>query len=258
LSDVAAMGAEPRAALLSLLLPDDLDVGTIDGILDGMLALAARYRVALVGGNITRTTGPLAIDVTATGSVRPRRVLTRAGARPGDEVYVSGAVGSAAAGLALLRAGGFTVGQGPNSCVERYLRPDPRVRLGMLLGRNRAATSCIDLSDGLADAARQIAEASGVGIAIDAASVPLAGDGTELHRAIAAGDDYELLFTSRPAHRGRLRGVRQQAGDLSITKIGVVTKGRDVLLRDAAGTHEMSGGYEHFRSGVRLQPDQST
>ena len=257
LSDVAAMGAEPRAALLSLLLPDDLDVGTIDGILDGMLALAARYRVALVGGNITRTTGPLAIDVTATGSVRPRRVLTRAGARPGDDVYVSGTVGSAAAGLALLRAG-FAAGEGPNSCVERYLRPDPRVRLGMLLGRNRAATSCIDLSDGLADAARQIAEASGVGITIDAASVPLAGDGTELHRAIAAGDDYELLFTSRPAHRGRLRGVRQQARDLPITKIGVVTKDRDVLLRDAEGTHEMLRGYEHFGSEVRLQPDQST
>ena len=254
LSDLAAMGAEPRAALLSLLLPDDLDVGTIDGILDGMLALAARYRVALVGGNITRTTGPLAIDVTATGSVRPRRVLTRAGARPGDDVYVSGTVGSAAAGLALLRAG-FAAGEGSNSCVERYLRPDPRVRLGMLLGRNRAASSCIDLSDGLADAARQIAEPSGVGITIDAANVPLAGDRTELNRAIAAGDDYELLFTSRPAHRGRLRGVRQQAGDLPITKIGVVTKGRDVLLRDAEGTHEMPRGYEHFGSGVRLQPD---
>ena len=272
LSDLAAMGAEPRAALLSLLLPDDLDVGTIDGILDGMLALAARYRVALVGGNITRTTGPLAIDVTATGSVRPRRVLRRAGARPGDDVYVSGTVGSAAAGLALLRAG-FAAGEGTNSCVERYLRPDPRVRLGTLLSRNRAATSCIDLSDGLADAARQIAEASGVGIAIDAASVQIADelvagaivDATRasrsadfrdvLHTAITAGDDYELLFTARPAHRGRLRGVRQQAGDLPITKIGVVTKGSDVLLRDAVGTREMPGGYEHFGRGVRLQPD---
>ena len=106
LSDLAAMGAEPRAALLSLLLPDDLDVGTIDGIVDGLLALAARYRVALVGGNISRTTGPLTIDVTATGSVRPRRVLTRAGARPGDEVYVTGTLGSAATGLELLKAGG--------------------------------------------------------------------------------------------------------------------------------------------------------
>jgi thiamine-monophosphate kinase len=261
LSDLAAMGAEPRAALLSLMLPDDLDVGTVDGIVDGMLALAAKYRVAVVGGNITRTTGPLTIDVTATGSVRPRRVLTRAGARPGDEVYVTGTLGSAAAGLALLKEGaGIRLKPDATSsrgdCVERYLRPDPRVRLGMLLGRNRAASSCMDLSDGLADAVAQVAEASGVGVTIDAACLPIEG-GTELQAAIAAGDDYELLFTSRPSQRGRLRTVRRQAGDLPITKIGSVTKGRDVLLRDEHGTREMPSGYEHFRSGVRLQPDSS-
>jgi thiamine-monophosphate kinase len=130
-------------------------------------------------------------------------------------------------------------------CVERYLRPEPRVRAGVLLGRNRAATSCIDLSDGLADAVRQIAEASGVGVTVDAASVPVIG---ELHTALSAGDDYELLFTSRPSQRGRLRGVRRQAGDLPITRIGVVTKGRDVLLRDDQGTREMPRGYEHWKS----------
>ena len=245
LSDLAAMGAEPRAALLSLLLPDDLDVGTLDGIVDGMLALASRYRIALVGGNITRTTGPLAIDVTATGSVRPRRVLTRGGARPGDDVYVTGVIGAAAAGLAVLKnvVSGFSRTASRDACVERYLRPDPRVRMGMLLGRNRAASSCMDLSDGLADAVRQIAEASGVGVVIDTASVPIDG---ELEHAITAGDDYELLFTSRPAQRGRLRNVRRQAGDLPITKIGVVTKGKDVLLRDDKGTREMPRGYEHF------------
>ena len=268
LSDLAAMGAEPRAALLSLLLPDDLDVGTLDGIVDGLLALAARYRVALVGGNITRTTGPLTIDVTATGSVRPRRVLTRAGARPGDDVYLTGSLGTAATGLAVLKSGRSPVGT-QAACVERYLRPDPRVRAGMLLGRNRAATSCIDLSDGLADGVRQIAEASGVGITIDQKSLSFADEllalaiveatrGSTrpdprdvlhdvLHTAMTAGDDYELLFTSRPSQRGRLRGVRQQAGDLPITRIGVVTKGSDVLLRDDQGTREMPRGYEHFR-----------
>jgi thiamine-monophosphate kinase len=242
LSDLAAMGAEPRAALLSLLLPDDLDVVVLDGIVDGLLALAARYRVALVGGNITRTTGPLAIDVTATGSVRPRRVLTRAGARPGDEVYLTGTVGAAAAGLAALRAGRPPIGS-QAACAERYLRPEPRVRAGVLLGRNRAATSCIDLSDGLADAVRQLADASGVGMTIDGASVPVVG---ESQAAMTAGDDYELLFTSRPSQRGRLRGVRRQTGDLPITRIGVVTKGRDVLLRDDQGTREMPRGYEHW------------
>ena len=268
LSDLAAMGAEPRAALLSLVIPDDLEVATLDGIVDGLLALAARYRVALVGGNITRTTGPLTIDVTAIGAVRPRKVLTRAGARPGDEVYVTGVLGCAAAGLALLKSGRSLVGI-RTECIDRYLRPDPRVRMGMLLGRNRAATSCIDLSDGLADGVRQIAEASGVGVTIDATKLQFADEllglavtqaavagetlinareavESVIRTAITAGDDYELLFTLRPAHRGRLRSVRQHAGDLPITRVGVVTKGKDVLLRDAQGTREMPRGYEHF------------
>ena len=172
-------------------------------------------------------------------------------------MYVTGVLGSAAAGLALLKASDIDVVSGfsrtsPDACVERYLRPDPRVRMGMLLGRNRAASSCMDLSDGLADAVRQIAEASGAGVTIDTASLPIDGD---LEHAISAGDDYELLFTSRPSQRGRLRNVRRQAGDLPITKIGVVTKGTDVLLRDERGTREMPRGYEHFGSSVRLQAD---
>ena len=256
LSDLAAMGAKPRAALLSLVLPDALEVGTLDAILDGLMTLASKHRVALVGGNITRTTGPLTIDVTAIGSVRPRRVLTRAGARPGDEVYVTGTVGSAATGLQMLRRGGSPAGGDP-LCVERYLRPEPRVRAGILLGRNRAATSCMDLSDGLADAVRQVAEASDVGITIDAASIPLAEDvrqwhqengGNAIEAAVSGGDDYELLFTSGAGKRGRLRLVRQQIGDLPITRIGVVTKTRDLLLRHADGLRELPRGYEHFRS----------
>jgi thiamine-monophosphate kinase len=260
LSDLAAMGAEPRAALLSLVLPDELDVGTLDGIVDGVLTLAARYRVALVGGNITRTTGPLTIDVTATGSVRPRRVLTRAGARPGDEVYVTGTLGSAATGLESLKAGGATDAS-LGASIERYLRPEPRVRAGTLLGRNRAASSCMDLSDGLGDAVRQLAEASGVGITVNAADLPIAdavrawhlGSGRDVTAtAISAGDDYELLFTSRPAQRGRLRSVRRYVGDLPITRIGVVTKARDVLLQDEHGTRDLPGGYEHWDRSFRL------
>jgi thiamine-monophosphate kinase len=103
LSDLAAMGAQPRAALLSLVLPGDLETEVVDGILDGLIALAERHRVALVGGNITRSPGPLVLDVTAIGSVRPRRILTRAGAKPGDEVYVTGTIGGAVVGLLKLQ-----------------------------------------------------------------------------------------------------------------------------------------------------------
>jgi thiamine-monophosphate kinase len=254
LSDLAAMGAAPRAALLSLLLPDSLDVEVLDRIMDGLLALAARHRVTLVGGNITRTPGPLALDVTAIGSVRPRRVLTRGGARPGDEVYVTGTLGDAAVGLRRLRAEADQVAPADH-CVERYLRPDPRVRAGLLLGRNRAASSCMDLSDGLADGVRQVAAASGVGMTIDAAALPISEGSRQWHAtrggeavatALSGGDDYELLFTVRAAQRGRLRGVLRQMGDLPVTRIGIVTKEREVRLRDGQHLRELPEGYEHF------------
>ena len=246
LSDVAAMGARPRAALLSLALPDDLDISVVDGMIDGLLALAARYKVAVVGGNITRSPGPIMIDVMATGTVRRRRVLTRSGARPGDEVYVTGLIGEAAAGLRMLREQHDASG----ACVERYLRPDPRVRAGSLLGANRAATSCVDLSDGLADGVAQLSLASGYGIAIDADAVPLSDEvraRLTFDEAIAGGDDYELLFTVRPSQRGRLRNVRRGVGDLPITKIGVVTKEPTPVLQSGGQTRALPAGFEHFR-----------
>jgi len=257
-SDLAAMGAMPRAALLSFVLPGELATSTVDGIVDGLLALAARHRVALVGGNITRSPGPLMIDVTAIGSVKPRRILRRAGARPGDEVYVTGSIGSAVVGLSSLRSSvGADLKVGPYSRdEERYLRPTPRVRAGMLLGRNRAASACIDLSDGLADGLRQIAAASNVGIAVDADRIPFADGVLDFHRAcgvdpidaaLAGGDDYELLFTTRPSWRGRLRAVRNQVGDLPITKIGVVTKERRLVVRTPDGERDLPAGFEHFR-----------
>lgn len=254
LSDLAAMGAEARSALLSLLLPPSLELATLDAVVDGLLALAARHRVAVVGGNITRTPGPFAIDVTATGSVHPRRVLLRRGARPGDEVYVTGTLGDAAAGLQQLRADGGAAESGP--CVERYLRPEPRVRAGLLLARNRVASSCMDLSDGLADAVRQVAAASEVGIAIDEDAIPISAASREWHEragrdpiatALAGGDDYELMFTVRPAHRGRLRGVLKTPRMTPVTRIGVVTKERDLVVRGSRGTRELPAGYEHFR-----------
>ncbi|MBI4263818.1 MAG: thiamine-phosphate kinase [Acidobacteria bacterium] len=251
LSDLAAMGAEPRLALLSLALPDAMEVTTLDGVIDGLLALARAHRVALVGGNISRSPGPLTIDVTAGGTVHPRRVLTRAGARPGDEVYVTGTIGDAMAGLESLRAGA-----GCERCEQRYLRPEPRVRAGLLLGRNRAASACIDLSDGLADGVRRMAEASHVGVELDAAALPLAEDVRQWHEArghdaldaaVRGGDDYELLFTVRPAHGGRLKAVRRQIGHLPISKVGIVTKDPGLSIRTPDGVRPLPEGFAHFR-----------
>lgn len=252
LSDLAAMGAEPRHALLSLALPATLPLEEFDRLLASFGQLARRYRLPLIGGNLTRTPGPLVVDVTVSGTVRRRRALLRSGARPGDEVYVSGRVGSAAAGLALLRAG--ETDQTLTSCVERYLWPEPRVRLGLLLGRNNAATACMDLSDGLADAATHVSRSSGVGMIIDAAAIPIEAAATArlarddrdpLTAALTAGDDYELLFTVRPRLRNRLRTVLRQT-DTTITRIGVCTTGPGVLLNRGDRSDPMPSGFTHF------------
>jgi thiamine-monophosphate kinase len=167
-------------------------------------------------------------------------------------VYVTGSLGEAALGLQRLQANE----PAEDGCVTRYLRPQPRVRAGMLLGRNRAASSCMDVSDGLADCVRQVAEASGVGITLDGGAIPVPAEVRDAQRrrgrnpletALSGGDDYELFFTVRPAHRGRLRAACQQLGDLPITRIGVVTKARELLIRDEEGLRTLPAAYEHFR-----------
>jgi len=259
LSDLAAMGAAPRLALLSMTLPASLPLADFDGIVDGLTALAREHRLHVVGGNLTRTPGPLTIDVTVVGTVKRRQALTRAGARPGDELYVSGAIGGAAAALRTLNDGPRT--SNPNAAprtlnLERYLRPTPRVRVGLLLGRNRAASACVDLSDGLADGAHRIAEASGVGVTVDGDALPIdpqaraffdARGQDAVTAAVTGGDDYELLFTVRPRTRRRL-GAAIRHGGVPLTKVGVCTEGSAVLLTRAGAESPMPAGYEHFRS----------
>jgi thiamine-monophosphate kinase len=284
LSDLAAMGATPRLALVSLALPSTLAIADFDGMAGGLCALAARHRTHIVGGNITRTPGPLTIDITVSGAIKRRRSLTRGGARPGDDLYVSGSIGSAAVGLKILRSpspalnpGGPTaapaVGWNPgvptaapavgwnsqSNLIDRYLRPEPRVRLGTLLARNRAASACIDLSDGLADGLRQIADASGVGVRIDADAVPIDPGARDwftragkdpVFEAMAGGDDYELLFAVRPRLRRRLQALIPIAG-VPLTRIGTCTaEPGATVARAVAGAPEMSpipAGYRHFR-----------
>jgi thiamine-monophosphate kinase len=255
LSDLAAMGAAPRSALLSLVLPPALPLADFEAIVDGFVALASAHGVALVGGNIARSPGPLVVDVTAIGTARRRRVLARSGARPGDEVWVSGEIGSAAVGLQSLAAGDRP-GERPLACEAAFLEPQPRVRLGALLGRNRAATSCVDLSDGLADGLHQLAVASGVGLDVDGAAVPMSADarrwfeGRGLDPVIAAltgGDDYELLFPARPRGRARLEAVRRQARGLRLTRIGTVRREPGVVLTRGGMSEPVPSGYVHFR-----------
>ena len=257
LSDLAAMAASPRWALLSLVLPASWLVADVEDLVDGMAALAGRHGVSIAGGNITRTEGPLVIDVTAGGEAGPRRWLTRTGARAGHDIYVSGAIGGAAAGLEMLRADpGAGSGEQGAACVARHRRPEPRVRLGIAMGRARAAKAAMDLSDGLADALRQVARASGVGVRIDGEALPIDACAREwwMNRAIdpviaavRGGDDYELLFAVPPKSGGKLRSVGRHVSDPPLTKIGVFTKDPLELVIERAGKQDaLPEGFEHF------------
>jgi thiamine-monophosphate kinase len=291
LSDLAAMGATPRLALLSMALPATLPLADFDAIAAGFAALAAAHRLHVVGGNLTRSPGPLMIDVTLVGTVKRRQGLTRGGAKPGDDLYVSGTIGAAAAGLGLLRKvvshqssvighQSPVVSLGPQSTddlrlrlmnddsrlttddwrlMTAYLTPEPRIRLGLLLARNRAASACVDLSDGLADGAQRIAEASGVGLMLDAATLPIDPEARRffetqgldpVEESMAAGDDYELLVAVRPRARGRLAAAIRHGG-APLTRVGRCTEERAVVIRrsgNAAGTEAaLPSGYTHFR-----------
>jgi thiamine-monophosphate kinase len=262
LSDLAAMGATPRLALVSLALPHSLSLADFDAIMESLITLAGRYRTAIAGGNLTRIDGPLVIDITVLGTVKRRQVLTRSGARAGDDLYVSGTVGTAAAGLQMLReragpstADGEVDHVAAQPCIHRYCYPEPRVRLGSLLGRNRAATACMDSSDGLADAVRQLAEASGVGATIDAEEVPLEAGARRwfeqrgadpVREAITGGDDYELLIAVRPRLGRRLTAALRH-GDTPLTRIGACTADRDVVLRQNGAGRPLPRGYDHFK-----------
>jgi thiamine-monophosphate kinase len=235
LSDLAATGATPRAALLSLALPPALPLSDFDEMIRGFLAAARVARVALIGGNISSSPGPLVIDTTVLGSGHPRKRLTRAGAKPGDELYLTGCVGGAAAGLAWLAAGrdAASATDEMRGAVERYARPEARWRCGSIVARTRSASAAIDLSDGLAEAARQLAEASGVGLELDASAIPVdpgmrfwAGQiGTDtLEAAVTGGEDYELLFAVPPRRRSRFLAAMRRCRDVPVTRVGIVSR----------------------------------
>ena len=260
LSDISAMGAIPRLALLSLMLPERMAVADVEEMLDGFASAAGEAKVTLAGGNIARSPGPLIVDVTVLGSAKPRKVLTRSGGRVGDVLYVSGTIGAAAAGLDWLRmrpAGSRLEPDDPAlmECVARHCRPVARVRLGAIAGQTRAASACMDLSDGLADAVTQIAEQSGTGAVIDASLLPIhpgasrwfAARGRDpVEACVSGGDDYELLFCVPPRFRGRLRGLMSHARGVPLTRIGELTRDRQVVIvRDGQRT-PLPTGFAHF------------
>jgi thiamine-monophosphate kinase len=268
LSDLAAMGARPRWALLSLVLSDTMPVSDLDEMVDGLATLAEAHGVTVIGGNLARSPGGMVVDITAIGEIHPRRLLTRAGGRPGDQLFVSGTIGGAAAGLAMLRArpdeGDAELDPAllrSDACLETYRRPRPRVRLGRAIADARAARAAIDLSDGLAEAVHQLADASGCGVDIDAEALPIdpgardwwSSQGLDpIVASITGGDDYELLIAVPATWGGRLRHAIRRTPRPPLTRIGVLTKApQSRVLRRGGHAETLPGGFDHFSAVAR-------
>lgn len=253
LSDIAAMGARPLAAFLSLGLPRELTIAHgrhpawVDALCDGFLALAAKHRTPLAGGDLAQS--PIAVaDIVLVGAVPRGKALLRSGARPGDLLYVTGALGGAAAGLKkLAKTAGRASGKfnpAAQAILAPHLWPQPRIAQGLWLRKHIAATAAIDISDGLSTDLDHLCGESGVSAELDADLLPI-HPGATLELALHGGEDYELLFTAAPGidMPRRIAGVR-------VTRIGRITKPRSgprmILLARSRRQPLGRCGWEHF------------
>ena len=257
LSDLAAMGARPNAFTLAIALPV-VDPQWLSEFSRGLFEAADQYDCELVGGDTTR--GPLTISITAIGMVPAQAAIRRDQAQPGDDVWVSGALGAAAAAVAAFAGANQSDQQTPSqflpSTLRRALdRPEPRLDLGVEL--RHIATAAIDVSDGLIADLGHITDRSRVAITVWADKIPINAlvnelDGidaeTARHFALSGGDDYELAFTSAPENRQAIAALSDRL-PLALTRIGEVRAGQGVDVIDANGhpvTGLSTGGYDHF------------
>lgn len=255
LSDLAAMGAVPRAVFLAAQFPKDTEEGWIARFAHGLADVLAGTGATLLGGDTVSTPGPLAFTVTAIGHVGAGRALTRAGAQDGDDLYVTGTIGDGALGLLC------ATGARPrdDALIERYARPRPRNAFAVQLAERGLATACVDISDGLAADVAHICEASGLGAQFAADRVPvsaaardaLAGDPALLRTVLTGGDDYELAFAAAPQNAAEIEALAREL-DLNVTNIGRFEAneagGAGVRVLDGDGRllDLGAGGYRHL------------
>lgn len=252
LSDLAAMGAEPVAVFLSIALPARLPSGWFDGFLRGFLALAAEHRAPLAGGDTAESiSGLVAADIVAAGQVPAGKGVRRSGARPGDSIYVTGALGGATAELLdLSRKPSSFRGIAPARSGHPHLYPEPRLMVGRRL--RSLAHAMIDVSDGLSTDLHHLCEESHVRAVVEEAALPIHPLAMEkangLQLALHGGEDYELLFTASPERR-----IPRSIGGVPIHRIGTMRKrfaGQPLVeLKTGMGRLEPlpAAGWEHFR-----------
>jgi thiamine-monophosphate kinase len=277
LSDIAAMGARPRWALVSIGVPNDVWKSEfLDRFYEGFFRLAARYGVGLIGGDVSRTPDKIVIDSIVIGECLMEREVFRSGAKAGDQIYVTGFLGDAAAGLRLIERGArlhsqTNTGSPPSSdggeserhpvdhLLLRQLRPEPRVGWGVLLGDKQLATAMIDISDGLSSDLNHLCTESNVGALIDASRLPidplvkdLSGRRAldPLMLALHGGEDFELLFTVNQKNVAKLPS---RVDGVSLTPIGEIKEAsQGVRISEGSRTWNLEpGGWEHFKDERR-------
>jgi thiamine-monophosphate kinase len=247
LSDLAAMGAAPIGYLLALARPRAIEDEWLAAFCAGLAEDNAAFGLSVLGGDTVSTPGPLTLSLTAIGEVPKGKVLLRNGARSGDDIWVSGTLGDAALGLAVLQ-GALEVAEPVRArLVKRYRLPQPRVALGQAL--RGLAHAAIDISDGLLADLGHIVETSGLGAAIRADLLPLSAadlPGAQ-DAALSGGDDYELLFTAPPSQRDAIGGLARKLA-LPLTRIGQMQATPGIRVLDATGAevHPARTGWQHF------------
>jgi len=261
LSDIAAMGARPRWCLISIGLPEDVWLTSfIDNFYFGVLGLAQHYDVQLIGGDTSRTPEKIVIDSIVLGECAAGSATTRSNAKPGDYIFVTGSLGSSAAGLRLIERGAHPPTEANDEVhvidqlVLRHLRPESRVGWGMVLGQERLATAMIDVSDGLSSDLNHLCAESKVGALIDASAIPIDKGVIELcgrraldplQLALHGGEDFELLFTVNPANASRLP---RRVDGVGVTRIGEIKQTSEgVKIAEGSRVWDLSaGGFRHF------------
>ncbi len=263
LSDIAAMGARPLWSMTSIGVPDDVwQTEFVERLYDGLIDLADRYGVELIGGDTSRTTDKIVIDSILTGECAAGTSVMRSGAKPGDEIFVTGSLGAAAAGLRLIERGAHLAEQSPGDedsqkldhVLLRQLRPEPRVGWGIVLGEERLATSMIDLSDGLSSDLNRLCTAGSIGALIDSTLLPIDHRVTELcgrraldplQLALHGGEDFELLFTVKPDD---VKKLPRRVDGVELQRIGEITNlSEGVKISEGSRIWELRpGGWKHF------------
>jgi len=250
LSDLAAMGARPRGLLLGLGLRPEHQVANVLALVASMAKVGRRFAAPLVGGDLSRTSGPLVVAVTVVGEAEPRRAFRRRRARVGDVILVSGALGGAAVGLALLSARKRL----PAAVIRRQLRPEPQIALGLALARWGRVTSAADISDGLARDALHLAP-RGCGVELDAEALPIAAATRRaaaalgldvVERALSGGEDFERVVAMRERDVAAALRIAERAGT-SLTPVGRVVS-RSGLSISGRSSRMAPRGFDHFRS----------